>query len=69
MEDKIKSVSQLGNKVLVDNANFEIPAKTQLAQIEASLEQETNVLNTVPKETILSKIFGVRAEAEAKTTK
>jgi hypothetical protein len=67
--EKTRSISSLGNKVLVGDTNFEIPQQTQLAQIERPREYESFAQKAIARETILTRIFGARTEAEAKTTK
>lgn len=58
------SLVHIGNEVSKD-ARFEIPVTYQLVRLESP--KEIRVSENVPQRNILSRLFGIKREAQAKT--
>ena len=64
--EKVKSVSYIGNKIFSDTSSFEMPDDSHVGELEVAKEEAVKV-NSLPHETLLSKIFDAKLEVEAKT--
>lgn len=63
--EKNASLIRIGNKIY-EGADFQMPDSYQLVRLERSLENLKNE-GLPKKENIVSRIFGVRSQAEART--
>ena len=66
---RLKSVSSLGNKVLKDNANFEIPRPAQLAEIKLRNNKKVKLASIQRKSNLILSFFSLKSQAEAQTIK
>lgn len=64
--EKNASLVRIGNK-LAQTPEFEMPASYRLVRLSEPLENLTVAKHVFNRESLLSRLFGIRAQAEAKT--
>ena len=65
--EKNGSLTQIGDKLSGNSSDFEMPASYRTMKMYYTGENLSLRERGQPKETLLSRIFGVKAEAQAKT--